>query len=313
MSPIAQSKTLTAALGDSERRSTWQENVVPLTFGKRVLPVVYPRWTDPRYIQIGSLMLFAFLGQMTYGFQITQSEIFLVVLLSAAIDTVLTLLIRKKLIFPASGLIAGLGMAMLLRVRPDAPFYAVYALAATLAILSKYLLTVKTDTGRKHVFNPSNFGLVCCLLLLPGTAYVTPDQWDPSYGLLLVFFALGALLIWRAKVTVLALSFITAECVLLLIRSGVALNPTAVASSLLGFFVQAPTIIVFTFHMVTDPRTMPRIQSHRILFGVLVAMLHWLFVACALGRMSVFLALFCGYAGYWAIRLIRNRMGLAAI
>lgn len=304
---------LATALGDSERRSTWQENVVGLKFGKKTIPFVYPRWTDPRYIQIGSLTIFAFLGQFSYGFQITTGQILTVVLLSAAIDLVLTLIIRRKLIFPASGFIAGLGLSMLLRVRPGEPFYLFYILAATLAVLSKYVFTVKTDTGRKHVFNPSNFGLAVCLLAFPGLTYVTPDQWQPSVALFGLFCALGILLVWRAKVGLLAFTFIATECALFLVRSGVGMDPVTATAALGGFFYKSPSLVVFTFHMVTDPRTMPRLQSHRVIFGVLVALLHWIFVAFALGRASVFLALIAMYALYWILRIVRRQMGLASV
>ncbi len=297
-----------ALLGDKDRRAVWREGIVHLHLGRLKIPVIYPHLSDPRLIQITALTIFAFLGQTTYGFAISPEQILTVVLGSALIDTLVMLLRRGVIIFPASGLIAGLGLAMLLRLSPDTPTYPIYFLAAALAVLSKQLLTVKTETGRRHIFNPSNFGLCCVLLLFPTIAFVTPDQWNPSPTLLMVLTLLGVLLVVRAKVAALTAIFIVAETALYFVHQGsLSLNPLWILNNSADYWFRTPTLLVFTFHMVTDPRTMPRTQTERALFACIVAILHWILLAADFGRTSIFFALIATYAGY-ALLLTGNRL-----
>ena len=90
---------------------------------------------------------------------------------------------------PRSPLISGLSLALLLRV--DSPLLA--ALAGFLAIGSKFAIRVN---GR-HVFNPTNFGLVVTMLLT-NEAWVSPGQWGSQvyFGFLMV--CIGGVVVNRA-------------------------------------------------------------------------------------------------------------------
>ena len=97
--------------------------------------------------------------------------------------------------WPASVLLTGNGVAFILRVKgtEHGDWWSVlmqadyFAATAAVAVLSKYLITFR---GR-HVFNPSNFGLVPCFLLLgPERADPLEFWWGPLSPALVLALAL---------------------------------------------------------------------------------------------------------------------------
>jgi len=67
-----------------------------------------------------------------------------------------------------SALITALGLTLLFR----ADHYSTMMLGGCLAIASKFLLRVQG----KHLFNPTNFGILAALMLTPD-GWVSPGQW----------------------------------------------------------------------------------------------------------------------------------------
>lgn len=277
-------------LGGVDRKRTWNEHIVHI----RGVPFVYPRWNDARYIQLIAHATYAFLGQLAYAFEVTPGEITLVLLLAVVLDMGWNWFLRRIIIFPASGLIGGLGLVMFLRMTPGTPSYLLYTLAIVLTISSKYIFALRTEGGKNHIFNPSNFGIVTMLLLFPGMTFIRPDQWDPTIPLLCLVLALGITLVWRAKVLWLTFCFILAESVLFLIhRGGLGdYSPGRILGILQTYWLITPTLLVFSFHMLSDPRTVPKTQTGRTIHSISTAMLHWLLLAFGLGRAAIFLAPF---------------------
>ena len=90
---------------------------------------------------------------------------------------------QRVLMWPASALLTGNGVAFVLRV-PGTEHgdwwsmqgWWIFAGTAAVALLSKYVITFRA----RHVFNPSNFGLVLCFVLLgPERADPLPFWWGP--------------------------------------------------------------------------------------------------------------------------------------
>lgn len=306
--PRKTAKPATASLeifGGAERRKTWNEDVIMLG----TVPFVYPKWKDARYIQLAAHATYAFLGQLAYSFEVSKPQVAFIVLGCALLDVIFNYVLRRVLIFPASGLIGGLGLAMFLRIEPGAPSYLLYALAIVLTISSKYIFALKTEGGKNHIFNPSNFGIVTMLLLFPSLTLTRPDQWDPSLLLISLVMLLGITLVVRAKVAWLTFAFILAESVMYLIqRGGIGgLTAYSVFQGLKIFWLQTPTLLVFAFHMLSDPRTVPKTQLGRTLHAISTANLHWLLLAFGVGRSSVFIAPFMVCLFTAGIRVIGPR------
>src|SRR5207244_11764841 len=102
---------------------------------------------------------------------------------------------------PKSALISGLSLCLLCRT--NEPLLAVATAVA--AITSKFTLRWRG----KHVFNPTNFGLVV-MMLVTGQVWVSPGQWGSAatFGFLLA--SAGCLVVTRAKRADVTVGFLAA-------------------------------------------------------------------------------------------------------
>ncbi|HEY0782704.1 MAG TPA: DUF2330 domain-containing protein, partial [Thermoanaerobaculia bacterium] len=160
---------------------------------------------------------------------------------------------------PKSALISGLSLCLLLRT--GSVWWAMAA--AWLAIGSKFVLRVRG----KHVFNPTNFAIVA-LMLTTGRVWVSPGQWGSAAFFAFLLLCLGGLVVNRAARSDVTVAFLAAYLAVLFGRAAwlgqPAANPLHQLSS--GAF------LIFTFFMISDPKTTPDSRAGRILFATLVAL-----------------------------------------
>jgi VCBS repeat protein/ASPIC/UnbV protein len=257
-------------------------------------PVVLPSLRDSRLHLASVITSLQVLGQTVLGFELSIAQILVSVLTCAAIELTITFRRTRSIVWPASALLTGNGVAFILRV-PGTEHgdwwslhgWYIYAGVASASILSKYLIR---QHGR-HVFNPSNLGLVLGFLLL-GSSRVEPLYfwWGPiSPGVVaaLAIIATGALLILsRLGLLAMALAF--------WLTFAAGLGVIAVAGHCMsarwsfepvcdGSFwwvlVTSPELFVFMFFMMTDPKTIPEGRVARTVFGAAVGFGATLFVA----------------------------------
>src|SRR5262249_17045747 len=141
---------------------------------------------------------------------------------------------------PRSALISGLSLCLLLRTN-----HALFAmLAAVLAVGGKFVLRWRG----KHVFNPTNFGIVA-LMLWRAPVWVSPGQWGnvAFFGFLLV--CLGGLVVYRAARSDVTLAFILFYGALVVLRSAQVQEPLAIPLHRL----QSGALLIFSFFMISDP------------------------------------------------------------
>jgi Na+-transporting NADH:ubiquinone oxidoreductase subunit NqrB len=139
-------------------------------------------------------------------------------------------------------------------------------LAALVTIASKFVVRVRG----KHVFNPTNIGLVAMLLVADGV-WVSPGQWGNVAFFALLMACLGGLVAHRALRSDVALAFIASYAALLIGRSLYLGEPMAIPLHRL----QGGALLLFTFFMISDPKTTPDSRGARVLFGALVALGAW--------------------------------------
>lgn len=232
------------------------------------------------------------LGQTALGFKVSIAQILVTVGACAVVDTAVTLRRQHVLAWPASALLTGNSVAFILRASGTrhGDWWTLHGiqyflLAALLALLSKYLIRVD---GR-HIFNPSNVGLVWTLLVI-GPLHVFPQYlwWGPigvPVVLALVVILLGAIWILNSvRMFAMAVSFLVTLGVLIAIFAlgGRSFVATWHSGAVSGFaywrdICLSPELLIFVFFMMSDPKTTPRTQRGRIIFGVATA-----FVAAAL-------------------------------
>ena len=213
---------------------------------------------DPRPYQIATLALLLAYGLIRLGFDVPAAHV--VVVLGTALLTqwILTNAWGLPRFDPRSALISGLSLCLLLRT--GSPWLA--AAAAAAAIASKFLIR----RNGKHVFNPTNFGLVLMMSLTP-RAWVSPGQWGHSALFAFLMACLGGAVVykaWRSDVTV---AFLAAHAAVLAGRALLLGDPLSIPLHQL----QSGALLLFSFFMISDPKTTPDSRTGRMLFAALVA------------------------------------------
>ncbi|WP_315722922.1 MULTISPECIES: RnfABCDGE type electron transport complex subunit D [unclassified Bradyrhizobium] len=215
------------------------------------------RLPDARYFQIAALttLLVINFALIDFGARPAASVI-------AIATALLTQLIGCRLsglpLDLKSPLITGLSLSLLLRA--DALW--LHAAAAVIAIGSKFVLRI----DGKHVFNPAGLAIVVLLFSSSGV-WISPGQWGTE-----IWFAslasLFAVLVLSASHRVdIAIYFLASHAALLLLRATWLGDPLVIPLHQL----QSGSLLIFTFFMISDPRTTPDSHAGRLLFAAAVA------------------------------------------
>jgi enediyne biosynthesis protein E5 len=233
---------------------------------------------DARYLQIATLS--GLLVLHVSWFDLGATPLQAVVTIAAALGTQYAFSrLPKAADFDwRSPLITGLSLSLLLRTAAPS----LWVLAPALAIGSKFLLR----WGGKHLFNPATFAIVTLLLLSPDV-WVSPGQWGDSTWLVLLLVCSGGLVLQRAGRADTAIVFLGCYAGLLCWRAWSLGDPLAIPLNQL----QSGALLLFSFFMITDPRSTPDHRLGRMLFAASVALLaYWLQFCCQL-RPALFYAL----------------------
>jgi len=295
-----------------------------LTIGGTAYPLFLPSIRDPRLHVASVLVTIQILGQIGLHFRLSVPQILASILTCAIIEVALTFRSSKAFVWPASAMLTGNGVALILRVvgtPPDDPWntYAwwVFAIVGGLSLLSKYVIKYRGT----HVFNPSNIGLVVTFVLL-GSSLVEPlDFWwaplsDPLMVIAYVVIIGGGLLITRRlRLLALAAAFwltLTAG-VGVLAASDHCMTANWAFAPVCGFdfwrvIVTSPEVMIFLFFMITDPKTTPGGQVGRILFGFFVAVASVLLMAPQTNEFGTKVGLLAGLVLICATRPILDRL-----
>jgi Na+-transporting NADH:ubiquinone oxidoreductase subunit NqrB len=220
---------------------------------------------DPRLYQIGTLAALLTYGMVWLDFDISVSRVALLLATVLGTQWVGSRLIGGAARFESSApsaLISGLSLCLLLRTnRSD-----LAALAAIVTIAGKFLIRV----GGKHVFNPTNGGIVA-MLLLTDQVWVSPGQWGSAAYFAFLLACAGSLVVNRAARSDVTCAFIVFYCALLLGRSSYVGEPLTIPFHRL----ESGALLLFTFFMISDPKTTPDSRIGRVVFAALVAFGSW--------------------------------------
>lgn len=227
------------------------------------------------------LSLVLFIWVVFFKLDISLLEISTTFSIVIALDFFLQNMWRKKWekwVFPFSWVNAGFGICFFLRSLD----IVVYIFAAFIAIFSKHL--IQTSKGR-HFLNPSNFGVCLTLLLFPQYTWLNALQWGnyawslgESYVYMLLFvFALWSymcLKIYKSfhfgYIYDYILPFLLTHFFLFFI---IPYHETW--SSFFTFF--NISFFIFTFFMMTDPKTVPQQRISRIFYAISLVLSFYIF------------------------------------
>jgi hypothetical protein len=257
-------------------------------------PVILPSWRDPRLHLASVFVTLHIIGQVEFNFRLSIPQILASVLTCALLEVGITFWQKRVVLWPASAMLTGNGIAFILRVPGTHhgdwwSFHGVwiYIAVAAVSLLSKYLIRFR---GR-HIFNPSNFGLVLFFLVL-GSSRTEPLEfwWGPTSPWLVLVLAIivgGALAILSRLnlLAVAALFWVTfAVGIGVLGLSGHAMTANWHLGPVSdGYFwkvlILSPEVFIFLSFMITDPKTVPTGRIARRIYAVSIGLLSALLIA----------------------------------
>lgn len=218
----------------------------------------FTRLRDPRYYQIVVLGLLLGYGIVILDFGIRWQNMVVIVFTALGMQYAGTLIARLPRFDPLSPLISSLSLTLLLRT--DEPMLA--AAAASIAIAGKFLLRFRG----KHIFNPANLALVS-LMFISDHAWVSSGQWGNAAFGAFALACLGFLVLTRAKRAETTVFFILFYAALIFGRALWLSDPLSIPLHQL----QNGALLIFSFFMISDPKTTPNTALGRTLFAGLVA------------------------------------------
>ena len=255
--------------------------------GQRI-PVILPRRGDPRLRLSAVIMTLHVLGQVFLEFKVSIAQILVSIGVGALIEGAVLYRRQHQLVWPASGILTGSGVAFILRASgtDNGDWWSLngigfFVVAVALSLASKHLIR----PGGRHLFNPSNVGLVWTLLVI-GPSHVFPQYlwWGPNSWAVAASYAVilaGAMWIFRpVRMLRMVAAFLATFAVLigalaLAGQSFVAIWHDGPVEGLSYWLTVAlsPEVLVFVFFMISDPQTAPRQPGARVLYGVVTAVL----------------------------------------
>ena len=294
-----------------------------LTVGGGTYPLVLPSIRDPRLHVAAVIITIHVLGQVGLHFDVTIPQILAAILTCAVLEVALTFRASRAFVWPASAMLTGSGVALILRVvgtPSDDPWntyaWQVFAVVAGLSLLTKYVIKYRGS----HVFNPSNIGLVVAFIVLGSTRVEPLDfWWAPLNVWMLTAYAViitgGLLITRRLHLLALAATFWLTLNVGLGILAGTGHCMTAnwafapvCGADYWRVIAFSPEVLIFLFFMITDPKTVPAGRVGRVVFGLLVAVASTLLMATQTDEFGTKVGLLAGLVVLCAARPLLDRV-----
>ncbi len=219
---------------------------------------------DNRYVAPLFITCILLVGHFSYGILENYKKTVLAIVASIIAELILGRIFFGKWLNLASAYITGISVGILVR----SPAYWPYALCGVISIMSKYVLRVK---GR-HIWNPSNFGIAVLLFLAPETMAVLSIQWGNNLLPIFVIWALGSIIIWRARRFHISATYVISFFLFAFLRSWITGDPwqSEVAP------ITGPMYQLFVFFMITDPKTTVRSKTGQCMVAFCVALVEFI-------------------------------------
>ncbi len=158
-----------------------------------------------------------------------------------------------------SVLISALSLCLLLKTN----HWYTSLLAAFLTVASKYIFRF----NHKHIFNPSAFGIIATIFLTHD-AWLSPGQWGGNAVIFFLTITLGTIVVTRVQKLDVSLAFLLTFTGLLYWRQVYVLGWP------MDYFIHSVStgsLLLFTFFMISDPKTSPNHTIARIIWAILIA------------------------------------------
>jgi hypothetical protein len=213
-------------------------NATPAVHGARRMPRF-----DQRYLAPLLITCVLVVGQLTFGFLESWSRTFLAIATAIATELVVVRALYGIRPHLASSYVSGISVGILVR----SPAFWPYALCSAISIVSKYVLRVR---GR-HIWNPTNFGVVAMLLLAPDVVAGLSVQWGNNLLPMVFVWMFGTVILYTVGRLNITVTYVVAFLCLAVARAWYTGHP--VLSEIAP--ITGPMYQLFIFFMITDPKT----------------------------------------------------------
>jgi Na+-translocating ferredoxin:NAD+ oxidoreductase RnfD subunit len=257
-------------------------------------PVLLPKLRDPRLHLAATITSLQVIGQVGFHFEVSIAQILLALGTCAVLEVAIAFRSQRVILWPASAMLTGNGVAFVLRVPGTAHGdwwtlrgWWIFVATAAVSLLSKHVIKWRGE----HIFNPSNIGLVICFLALGRNRAAPLDfWWGPTSAwlalALVVIVTGGFAILRRLHLLRVALGFWVsfAAGIGVLALAGHSMTARWHLGPISGFhlwwvLITSPEVLVFLFFMITDPKTAPRSPSARLVYAVSLGLLSAVLIA----------------------------------
>jgi Na+-translocating ferredoxin:NAD+ oxidoreductase RnfD subunit len=160
-----------------------------------------------------------------------------------------------------SALISAASLCLLLKTND----WRICILASFISIASKFIIRFRG----KHIFNPSALGIVA-VIYFTNNAWLTPAQWGSNTVIFFMVATLGTIVITRVQKLDVCLAFLFTFLGCLFYRQVIYQNWPA---DHFWHSMSTGSLLLFTFFMISDPKTAPNHPLARVLWGSAVGAL----------------------------------------
>jgi len=204
-------------------------------------------------------------GQISFGFLESWSRTFLAIATAMATELVVVRALYGAWPHLASAYVSGISVGILVR----SPAFWPYALCSAISIISKYVLRIR---GR-HIWNPTNFGVVAMLLLAPDVVAGLSVQWGNNLLPMVFVWMFGTVILYTVGRLHITVTYVFAFLLLAVARAWYTGHP--VLSEIAP--ITGPMYQLFIFFMITDPKTTVGPKWAQALVVVVVALVEAVF------------------------------------
>lgn len=215
---------------------------------------------DARHWQILALSGLFLISVYTTDFGARPEHLAFAFTGATSMQVVASLIVKAKFEWK-SAVITSLSLSILMRATE--PW--MWLMAGLIGIGLKFAVRYKG----KHIFNPACIGIVSMCLIFEREVWVSPGQWGQAPLIAGWAMALAALVLSSAKRLDIALGFIGTFAAIIFTRALWLGDPMSIPMHQLS----SGTLLVFTFFMITDPRSTPDARLGRLIFAAAVASL----------------------------------------
>jgi Na+-translocating ferredoxin:NAD+ oxidoreductase RnfD subunit len=220
---------------------------------------------DQRYLAPLLITSVLIAGQLSFGFLESWTRTFLAIATAIGTELIVVRALYGRWPHLASAYVSGISVGILVR----SPAFWPYALCSAISILSKYVFRIK---GR-HIWNPTNFGVVAMLVLAADSVAGLSIQWGNNLLPMVLVWIFGTAILRAVGRLHITLTYLASFLILAWLRSVLVGQPLLAEISP----VTGPMYQLFMFFMITDPKTTLSSKRGQIVVTILIAILEAVF------------------------------------